>query len=92
MMESIIGVLADTHIPDRSRRLNPKIADIFRAAKVELILHAGDISIPRVLRKLEEIAPVHAVRGNRDLFWSANLPMHRVLEIEGNKIGMTHGN
>jgi putative phosphoesterase len=91
MSERIIGVLADTHIPDRRRRLHPQIAEIFRAAKVEMILHAGDISIPSVLRELEKIAPVQAVRGNRDLFWSEELPIYRVLDIEGKKIGITHG-
>ena len=56
-----------------------------------MILHAGDISIPRVLRELEEIAPVQAVRGNRDFFWSPKLAMHLVIEVQGKKIGMTHG-
>jgi predicted phosphodiesterase len=32
----------------------------------ELIIHAGDIGSPMVLDKLEEIAPVIAVRGNVD--------------------------
>ncbi len=90
-MEHVIGVLADTHVPDRSQRLNPQIADIFSAAKVEMILHAGDISVPQVLKKLEEIAPVRAVRGNRDFFWPSKLPMQLVIEIQGKKIGLTHG-
>ncbi len=90
-MESVIGVLADTHIPDRSRRLHPQIMEIFTEAKVEMILHAGDISIPRVLRELEKIAPVKAVRGNRDFFWSPKLDLHLVIEVQGKKIGMTHG-
>jgi putative phosphoesterase len=31
-----------------------------------LILHAGDVGDPEILRRLGEIAPVHAVRGNTD--------------------------
>ncbi len=91
MKESVIGVLADTHIPDRSRQLNPQIKEIFADAKVGMILHAGDISRPRVLRELESIAPVHAVRGNRDLLWRPQLPLSLVIEVGGKKIGMTHG-
>lgn len=91
MSETVIGVLADTHIPDRSRKLHPQIAPIFEDAGVELILHAGDISRPRVLRELAAIAPVQAVRGNRDLFLSPQLPTSLVIERKGKKIGMTHG-
>ena len=40
---------------------------------VDAILHAGDISRPRVLAQLAEIAPVHAVAGNRD--WGLGLPL-----------------
>jgi len=31
-----------------------------------LILHAGDVGDPEILRRLGEIAPTHAVRGNTD--------------------------
>jgi putative phosphoesterase len=86
-----LGVIADTHVPDRSRRLNPKVFSTFEEAKVTAILHAGDISIPKVLTQLEEIAPVHAVRGNRDLFGFRTLPRHRRLTFEGVSIGLTHG-
>jgi putative phosphoesterase len=86
-----LAVVADTHVPDRCRGLHPGLLPSLRAANVELILHAGDISTPRVLRALAEIAPVVAVRGNRDWFPHSDLPMHRVLEIGGKHIGLTHG-
>ena len=83
-----IGVIADTHVPQRLPRLPEGIAAAFRG--VDLILHAGDINSASVLFELEEIAPVQAVAGNADLFRSG-LPLTRVLEIEGRRIGLTHG-
>ena len=83
-----IGVIADTHVPQRLRRLPDGIPAAFRG--VDLILHAGDLNSVRVMAELEEIAPVQAVVGNADLFRSG-LPLTRVLEIEGRRIGLTHG-
>jgi uncharacterized protein len=85
---ALIGVIADTHVPQRLRRLPDGIPAAFR--DVDLILHAGDLNSARVLTELEEIAPVQAVAGNADLFRSG-LPLTRVLEIEGRRIGLTHG-
>lgn len=89
--EMKIGVIADTHIPDRARWLNPRVLDIFQEKKVEVILHAGDVSAPYVLRQLEEVAPVYAVRGNRDWLWLSHLPRARCLEFAGVKVGLAHG-
>jgi putative phosphoesterase len=86
-----LGLIADTHVPDRCRRLNAAVLSIFEEAGVSTILHAGDISVPRVLRELEELAPVLAVRGNRDWFGFKDLPMQRILNVGENRIGLTHG-
>jgi hypothetical protein len=86
-----IGLIADTHVPDRKRRLHPAVLPIFEKAKVSQILHAGDISIPRVLRELENVAPVLAVRGNRDWFGFKDLPMQRTIGIGSVRVGLTHG-
>lgn len=86
-----IGVIADTHIPDRARTLNPRIAAVFDDAKVVSILHAGDVSSPNVLKELETIAPVHAVQGNRDWLLLRHLPFKQTFEFNRAKIGMTHG-
>lgn len=88
---TILGVLADTHIPDRATELDPQIIQVFRQVGVAAILHAGDITVPRVLAQLEQIAPVYAVRGNRDIFYLRNLPLQVILNIEGISIGMAHG-
>lgn len=86
-----LGLIADTHVPDRRRELDPAVVPIFKAANVQAILHAGDISVPSVLTQLETIAPVYAVRGNRDWFGFKDLPLIRRLEFSGVQIGLTHG-
>jgi putative phosphoesterase len=88
---TLVGVLSDTHIPDRVPDLHPKVLQTFRELGVAAILHAGDISVPRVLTELEQIAPVHAVRGNRDILYLRWLPMQLRLNIDNVSIGMTHG-
>jgi putative phosphoesterase len=54
-----IGVVSDTH-----GLLRPEVAPAL--AGVERILHLGDVGKPSVLKELERIAPVTAVRGNVD--------------------------
>ena len=86
-----LGVLADTHVPDRARRLEPKVLSIFQDAGVQAILHAGDVSAPLVLKQLAQVAPVYAVRGNRDIFMLRDLPLERVETWHGVVVGLTHG-
>jgi putative phosphoesterase len=86
-----LGIIGDTHVPDRRAGVNPLALDIFRQAEVGAILHAGDVSVRRVLSELEEIAPVHAVRGNRDWISLSSLPFRKVLTFEGIRLGMVHG-
>jgi putative phosphoesterase len=85
-----IGVLSDTHIPDKVNELHPLILPTLRAAGVSHIFHAGDICSSRVLQQLQEIAPVTAVRGNRDWF-VRGIPMIKEMEIGGVKIALMHG-
>ncbi len=91
MGKIVLGLIADTHIPDRAGGLCPDILPIFREAGVRAILHAGDISIPTVLAELETVAPVYAVRGNRDIYRLRQLPMTRLLDFDGVKVGLAHG-
>jgi len=86
-----LGVIADTHVPDRRPDLDPQILSIFLQAKVQTILHAGDISSPRVLDQLSQVAPVLAVRGNRDLFQLGRLPYTRFLKYDNVPVVLTHG-
>ena len=54
-----VGVISDTH-----GELDPRVLEIFGG--VNHILHAGDIGMPYLILKLEEIAPVTAISGNND--------------------------
>ncbi len=86
-----VGVVADTHIPDRARSLHPQLIPALTSAKVDLILHAGDISTPAVLEELAQVAPVKAVRGNRDWSFRPPLPMVLRLELAGVPVALMHG-
>ncbi len=79
-----IGVISDTH-----GMLRSGVTEAFQG--VDLILHAGDIDRPRVLKALKEIAPVKAVRGNMDRGeWAAPLPVTEVVEIGDTTVYMIH--
>jgi len=59
---------------------------------VERILHAGDLVDMEVIDLLEEFAPVDAVSGNMDPSdVRNNLPIKKIIEIEGRRIGLIHG-
>lgn len=79
-----IGLLSDTHC--LSGRALP--AEALRALTgVDLVLHAGDVTGEEVLRKLEDLAPVVAVKGNCDLL---RLPERRVVTVGRYRIGLQH--
>ena len=85
----LIGLISDTHIPDRARELPENVFDAFE--NVDLILHAGDLTSLSIIEKLENIAPVMAVQGNMDRANGIDLPKATVVEAEGLKIGIVHG-
>ena len=85
----LIGLISDTHIPDRARIIPQKVIEAFN--DVELILHAGDLTSPKVIDELEDIAPVMAVQGNMDRANGINLPKAKTIGVEGLKIGVIHG-
>jgi len=87
-LATLVGVVADTHVPQRLNSLPQGIAQAL--GKVSLILHAGDIDSRRVLDELGRLAPVVAVAGNADPPW-LNLPRKRVVEVAGCRIGLAHG-
>jgi len=70
-----VGVISDTH-----GLIRPEVLDAFK--DTDLIIHAGDIGNPDVLKRLKKIAPVKAVRGNMDGGeWSYELPASDIVEI-----------
>jgi len=89
----VVGLLSDTHVPRRLKRLPETVLNAL--AGVDLILHAGDVDDPAALEPLRAIAPVHAVRGNVHLHelsgGGAALPTVVELCLAGRRIVLTHG-
>ncbi len=85
-----VGLVADTHIPDRTRRLPEAVLQVFDRAGVCCILHAGDVVTPGVLAQLARLAPVYAVRGNRD-WLMLRLPLRRTVQVGPFRLGLVHG-
>ena len=87
-MQHRIGVISDTHLP-HFKRIPEAVWEHF--AEVELIIHAGDLSILSVIDQLETIAPVEAVQGNieRDEVID-KLPIKREIVIGHCRIGIVH--
>lgn len=84
-----VGVIADTHIPDKFHRLTQRIKDAFSG--VDIILHCGDIVELDILKQLREIAPVEVIAGNHDVERNLDLPRKKIVHLAGYKIGMIHG-
>ena len=79
-----LGVISDTH-----GLLRPEAIDMLRGS--DLIVHAGDVGSPDVLRELEELAPVIAVRGNNDHGpWAEKLPLTESFELGHASIYVIH--
>ena len=92
-----IGLISDTHIPEACEHLPAAVFEALRG--VELVMHAGDVYVNRVLDELSRIAPVIAALGNGDegqgghRFHLAPDPRVRtahLLEIEGVRVGLAH--
>lgn len=84
-----IGVISDTHIPSRASGIPAEVLERF--AGVELILHAGDISVARALDELRAVAPVRAVAGNvEDPSVATTFPEELRLSLSGVAIGVVH--
>ncbi|WNM63179.1 metallophosphoesterase family protein [Candidatus Nitrospira neomarina] len=80
----MIGIISDTH-----GLVRPQVIAALTGAK--LIIHAGDIGSPEVLKTLEAIAPVIAVRGNNDQDpWAAQIPLTNVVEHQSYVLYVVH--
>lgn len=88
-----IGVVSDTHVFARgSRRLPDEVVDLFIRFRCGLVLHGGDVNTAAVLRTLEEIGPVLAVRGNNeDVLLMDVLPRTVEFKVGPHQFAMLHG-
>src|SRR5262245_13941784 len=79
-----VGVISDTHGLVRPEALTA-------LAGSDLIIHAGDVGKPEVLRALEQLAPTFAVRGNVDNGpWSDLLPEELDVPVGGLRFRVMH--
>ena len=85
----LIGVISDTHIPERAEKIPEAVFDIFK--DVEMILHAGDLVSTAVLHELENLAPTLCVQGNVDKMCGLKLPKRETIKVDNVKIGIDHG-
>ena len=92
-----IGLISDTHIPEACEHLPERVFEVF--AGIDLVMHAGDVYVNRVLDELARIAPVIAALGNGDEGLDGHRfrldPDERVREahlvtVEGVRIGLVH--
>jgi len=85
----LIGIISDTHIPERASNIPEKVFNVFN--NVDMILHAGDLVSYEVLDELEKIAPTKCSQGNMDRAYGVKLPKKVAFKAECVKIGLNHG-
>ena len=79
-----IGIISDTH-----GLLRPEALAVLHGC--ERIIHAGDVGKPEVLQRLNELAPVTAVRGNNDKGeWAEELPINANITVGQVSIYLIH--
>jgi putative phosphoesterase len=79
-----IGVISDTHGLLREEALTA-------LRGVDHILHLGDVGDFGILRELQKLAPVTAIRGNIDVQGEcAALPATEVIEFAGHSLYILH--
>ena len=82
--EMLIGVISDTH-----GLLRKEAVTALQGS--DHIIHAGDVGDPAILRELNKIAPVTAVRGNVDRGgWANTLPEVNIFEAGGVSVYVLH--
>jgi len=86
-----IGVVSDTHIPDRAKTMPQEMLDAFKT--VDMVIHVGDLVDINILKKIKYACPdVRAVWGNMDNEKTkSELPEKAIIKIGKYKIGMIHG-
>jgi uncharacterized protein len=79
-----VGVISDTH-----GLLRPQAVAALRGS--DLIIHAGDVGNPQVIKTLSGIAPTFAVRGNVDTpAWATDLPMTELVAVGERQFFVLH--
>jgi|GEM_PF-349405 len=84
-----LGLISDTHMPDRCLTLPPALFEVLDG--VDLVLHAGDLGELWVLDQLSAITPVIAVHGNDETAEAQReLPYQQLVSVAGQRIVLSH--
>ena len=94
--EILIGLLSDTHVPQRTKSVPNVVIDDFKKRNVDYIFHMGDFTSFEVYKKLIDTFgkdKVIAVRGNMDFDSNLKkaLPESLEFKIYNFKVLMLHG-
>lgn len=94
--ELLIGLLSDTHIPQRTSKIPQVIIDDFKKRNVDYVFHMGDFVSYKVYEALIDTfgeKNVIAVLGNMDFDskLKESLPEKQEFVLFGHKILMLHG-
>jgi putative phosphoesterase len=86
-----IGILSDTHIPDRAKELPAKLLEEFKEA--DMVIHAGDLADMSVHKVLQNVCKdVRVVCGNMDPTDIKNMfPQRQLIKAGAFTIGLVHG-
>jgi putative phosphoesterase len=86
-----IGVISDTHIPDRADLLPKKVLDAFKT--MDMVVHAGDLIDLTVCDMLQAVCKdVRIVCGNMDGKDTAKRFSQKiVITVDKYRIGVMHG-
>jgi putative phosphoesterase len=87
-----VAIVSDTHLPRFGLRLPRALVEGFREARIDRIVHAGDWTEPIAVALFEAIADLDGVAGNNDgPELQARFGSQLVLEVDGVRLGVTHG-
>lgn len=91
-MNVTLGVLSDTHMPHMARSLPRAVVDGMLNAKVDAIVHCGDMLDASIVPEIEAIAPMEGVAGNNDS-WDLlqRFGEKKILTFGTLRIGVVHG-
>ena len=94
--EILIGLLSDTHVPERTNKVPNVVIDDFKERKVDYVFHTGDFTSYSVYKNLIDTFgkdKVVAVCGNMDFDSDLNniLPSKLEFKIYEHSVLMLHG-
>ena len=86
----VIYLISDTHVPERREEIPKEF--LSQLKEEDILLHAGDWTNAATLKLLQQKAKTFGVWGNMDDgSVRKELPEKTIVEIQGFKIGITHG-